>query len=122
MMFIRKVYRQCDVSGCRNKNCYAVSGYREFGNSIIVCEDCIKEILNIVHNADFESKKVVSSADVAAKSVVPEKESVAEPKIIPDTATEAVPEPKAITDTAEPEADKPKAKPKTRVRKAAEKK
>ena len=92
MMFIRKVYRQCDVSGCRNKNCYAVSGYREFGNSIIVCEDCMKEILNIVSNADFESKKVVSSADVAAKSV------------------------------AEPEADKPEAKPKTRGRKAAEKK
>lgn len=115
MMFIRKVYRQCDVSGCRNKNCYAVSGYREFGNSIIVCEDCIKEILNIVHNADFESKKVVSSADVAAKLV-------AEPETIPDTATEAVPEPKAITDTAEPEANKHEAKPKTRGRKAAEKK
>lgn len=117
-MYIRKVSKQCDVSGCRNKNCYAVSGYREFGNSIIVCEDCIKEILNILTNADFESKKVVSSDDVAAKSVAPVAESVAEP----ETVTETNPEPEAIPETAEPEADKPKAKPKARGRKAAEKK
>lgn len=40
--FARKVKRICDIRGCRNTDCYAISKSREAGKSIIICTECLK--------------------------------------------------------------------------------
>lgn len=44
-MYIRKINRICGVKKCSNKQCYHISRSREVGNSVIICEDCLKEAL-----------------------------------------------------------------------------
>lgn len=45
-MCVRKVKRKCYVKGCKNTECFAISRTREFGNTIIVCKDCLEETLS----------------------------------------------------------------------------
>ena len=51
-MYTRKVKRKCGVRGCRNTVSYALSKTREMGNSVIICEDCLKASLDAIEEAE----------------------------------------------------------------------
>lgn len=63
MMYARKVRRKCDVRGCRNIDCFAISKSREPGNSIIICKSCLIEGAEAVEKVGSETvlKKVTAS-------------------------------------------------------------
>lgn len=56
MIKVKKIKRRCMVSGCRNINSYTVTRRNEFGNSIHICEDCIRDILGEAENQGFIEK------------------------------------------------------------------
>lgn len=39
----RKVRLQCQVAGCKNTDCYALTHSRENGHSVVMCLDCMKK-------------------------------------------------------------------------------
>lgn len=63
MMYARKVRRKCDVRGCRNIDCFAISKSREPGNSIIICKSCLGEGIEAVEKVGSEPvvKKAIAS-------------------------------------------------------------
>ena len=51
-MYVKKIRRRCGNRGCRStSNVYAISKTREMGNSIIVCEDCLRDALKTIEEA-----------------------------------------------------------------------
>lgn len=56
-MNIRKVRRKCSVRGCKNTDCFAISKVNEVGNSVIICDSCLKEGLEAVSGYIPEKKK-----------------------------------------------------------------
>lgn len=67
-MNFRKVRRICNVRGCRNTDCYAVSRSRETGYSVIMCADCIKDAFNTLtekENAVYAADKENTAAEQA---------------------------------------------------------
>ena len=64
-MYARTVRRKCGVRGCKNTKSFSISLTREAGNSVIICESCLKEGLNAVHEAN----------DVTKSGIRPEKEA-----------------------------------------------
>lgn len=44
-MYVKRLKRKCDVRGCKNTDVFAISMAREFGNSVIICKDCLKAAL-----------------------------------------------------------------------------
>ena len=48
MITAKKVKRKCNVRGCRHTDSYSISHYREGGNTVIICKDCLKEALNAI--------------------------------------------------------------------------
>lgn len=42
--------RICDMRGCKNKDSYSLTIVNEFGNSIILCEDCMRKIAVLAVN------------------------------------------------------------------------
>lgn len=47
-MYTRKVKRKCNVRGCKNTDCFAVSRTRELGNTVIICRACLERALERV--------------------------------------------------------------------------
>jgi len=45
---IRKIKRMCAVKGCRNREAYTTSRVRDFGNTVIICEECAKGIVEAI--------------------------------------------------------------------------
>ena len=82
-MYIKKIRRKCGNRGCKNtENVYALSKTREMGNSVIICEECMRDALKTI---DESKQPVIEEKTI---EIVPE-----EPKI-----------------EEEPKATKPKAK------------
>ena len=48
MIHFKKVKRKCGVRGCKNTASHHLSRSREFGNSVIICADCLKEALSAI--------------------------------------------------------------------------
>ena len=42
-MKIKKIKRKCEVRGCKNTDTYSLTNTNEFGNSVIICEECLKK-------------------------------------------------------------------------------
>lgn len=57
-MNVKKIRRVCDVRGCKNKDTYTITRRSETGNSIIICEDCLKEALAAVKAMKPKKTKV----------------------------------------------------------------
>lgn len=73
-MVIKKFKRKCDVRGCKNTaNVYILSKYKDIGNSIAICKDCLKEA-----QAMIDAKENVTLSSVA--DVKPEPVEVIEEK------------------------------------------
>lgn len=47
-MNAKKVKRKCGMRGCKNTASYHLSKTREMGNSIIICEDCLRDALETI--------------------------------------------------------------------------
>ncbi len=75
-MYIKKIRRKCGNRGCKNtENVYALSKTREMGNSVIICEECLKDALKTID----EAKKPVAE-EVKAEEPVVEEAKAEDPK------------------------------------------
>lgn len=62
-MYVKKIRRRCGNRGCRStSNVYAISKTREMGNSIIVCEDCLRDALKTIEEANNPIEETVEEA------------------------------------------------------------
>lgn len=52
MMYVRKVRRRCGVRNCKTLDSYAISRTREAGQSVIICEDCLREALKAIEDGN----------------------------------------------------------------------
>lgn len=57
-MNVKRIKRICDVRGCKNTDSFALSKFREMGNSVIICKDCLKDALGSIDNYEEPEKKV----------------------------------------------------------------
>lgn len=89
MMKVKKIKRICGVRGCKNtKNVYALSLRNEMGNSVIMCEDCMKEALKAVESYVEPTKaKKQPELDVTLSSVA---ENEPKPVEVVDAVTEDI--------------------------------
>ncbi len=62
-MFIRQVKRKCNVRGCKNTDCFAISRTREFGNTVIICKTCLGKGLGAVDEIDPMTKSNIPAID-----------------------------------------------------------
>lgn len=67
-MYVKQVKRKCNVRGCKNTDCFAISRTREVGNTIIACKDCLRDALGAVDEIDPRTK---SNIPVANSTAVP---------------------------------------------------
>ena len=92
-MVIKKFRRKCDVRGCKNTaNVYILSKYKDIGNSIAICTDCLNKAKALI-----DEKENVTLSSVTN----PEPEEVIEDKptedidiVAEDTVTEPIVAPK----------------------------
>ena len=77
-MRVKKIKRICGVRGCKNThNVYALSQRNEMGNSVIMCEDCMKDALKAVAEYVEPTKaKKEPEVEVTLSSVAEEPELV----------------------------------------------
>ena len=47
-MNVMRIRRKCSVRGCGNTDCFVISRSRELAGSVIICKDCIKEVLGAI--------------------------------------------------------------------------
>lgn len=52
MITAKKVKRKCNVRGCRHTDSYSISHYREGGNTVIICKDCLKDALAAIEGPE----------------------------------------------------------------------
>lgn len=69
-MYVKRVRRKCSVRACRRTDSFALSKSREFGNSIIVCRDCLEAAL-----------KAIAGMNPAAGTNAPKRELKAVPPL-----------------------------------------
>ena len=69
-MYVKRVRRKCSVRACRRTDSFALSKSREFGNSIIVCRDCLEAAL-----------KAIAGMNPAAGTNAPKRELKAPPPL-----------------------------------------
>lgn len=69
-MYVKRVRRKCSVRACRRTDSFALSKSREFGNSIIVCRDCLEAAL-----------KAIAEMNPAAGTNAPKRELKAPPPL-----------------------------------------
>lgn len=89
-MYVRKINRICGVKKCANKQCYHISRSHEVGNSVIICEDCLREAL-----AEIER---IKQADMPKPEIDVHHDNRAEINII--TSDDVNPNIKPIIDTS----------------------
>ncbi len=76
MIHFKKVKRKCGVRGCRNTESFHLSCRREFGNSVIICRECLAAALKATaseeHTADkqkpVEETGAVEETEVAEET------------------------------------------------------
>ena len=49
-MNVKRIKRICGVRGCKNTESFALSKFREMGNSVIICKECLKNALDSIDN------------------------------------------------------------------------
>lgn len=67
-MFVRQVKRKCNVRGCKNTECFAISQTREVGNTVIICKSCLNSALE---SLDEINPKTKSNIPVIENKAVP---------------------------------------------------
>lgn len=59
-MKVKKIKKKCEVRGCKNTDTFALTNTNEFGNSIIICEECLKRAVKAV--SEYDSSVTVQKA------------------------------------------------------------
>lgn len=111
-MVIKKFRRKCDVRGCKNTaNVYILSKYKDIGNSIAICTDCLNKAKALI-----DAKENVTTSSVA--EVVPEPvEVIEDDKTEEQTVTEdSVTNEEAVISIIEPKTE-PQGKKKSNKKK-----
>lgn len=67
-MYVRQVKRKCNVRGCKNTECFAISQTREVGNTVIICKSCLSSALGSLDEIDPKTK---SNIPVIENKAVP---------------------------------------------------
>lgn len=85
MIKIKKIKRRCMVNGCKNIHTFTVTRRNEFGNSIHICEDCLKDILGEVGKlkaaeASAEIRPLNMAATESAEAAEAKPKAPAKPK------------------------------------------
>lgn len=62
-MFVRQVKRKCNIRGCKNSDCFAISRTREMGNTVILCKACLIEGLEATADIDPKTKSNVPALE-----------------------------------------------------------
>ena len=93
MMYVRRIKRKCNVRGCRNTDSFSISYTREAGNTVIICEKCLKEA---VAEIDKLPKDARSNLNPIAEAITAD----STPKVV-EKAVEEVVEEKKTTKTDE---------------------
>jgi hypothetical protein len=94
-MFVKKFKRKCDVRGCKNTaDVFLISKRREFGNTVAICKDCLKEAQASI-DGYVEEKKVVNT-EPRPLFPHPELTNVTEPSVAHPEPTEVI-----VNDTEE---------------------
>lgn len=76
-MYIKKIRRKCGNRGCKNtENVYALSKTREMGNSVIICEECLRDALKTID----EAKKPVAEVVEVTEEPIAEEPVETKPK------------------------------------------
>lgn len=76
-MYIKKIRRKCGNRGCKNtSDVYALSKTREMGNSVIICEECLRDALKTID----ESKQPIAEPEEPKAPVPEEPKEEAKPK------------------------------------------
>jgi hypothetical protein len=93
-MVIKKFRRKCDVRGCKNTaNVYIISKYKDIGNSIAICTDCLNKAKALI-----DEKENVTLSSVAIKpepvEVIEEKPTEDIDIVTEDAVTEPIVAPK----------------------------
>ena len=47
-MNAKKIKRKCMVKGCKNTDTYTISKVRDFGDTVLICKDCLQEALKAI--------------------------------------------------------------------------
>ena len=47
-MNVRKIKKKCMVKGCRNVDTYTISKIRDYGNSVLICPECLQSALKAI--------------------------------------------------------------------------
>lgn len=68
MIKIKKIKRRCMVNGCKNIHTFTVTRRNEFGNSIHICEDCLRDILGEVGKLKEAETKAAEAAEAKPKA------------------------------------------------------
>ena len=55
-MNVKRIKRICGVRGCKNTESFALSKFREMGNSVIICKECLKNALDSIDNYEEPQK------------------------------------------------------------------
>lgn len=67
-MYVRQVKRKCNVRGCKNTECFAISQAREVGNTVIICKSCLSSALE---SLDEVNPKTKSNIPVIENKAIP---------------------------------------------------
>lgn len=67
-MYVRQVKRKCNVRGCKNTECFAISQTREVGNTVIICKSCLSSALE---SLDEVNPKTKSNIPVLENKAIP---------------------------------------------------
>ena len=49
-MRVKRIKRRCMVNGCRNTASFHITRRNQLGNSIHICEDCLREAVQCIDN------------------------------------------------------------------------
>lgn len=72
-MYIKKIRRKCGNRGCKNTtDVYALSKTREMGNSVIICEECMRDALKTIE----ETKQPIIEEAKAEEPVAEEPKDI----------------------------------------------
>ena len=67
-------HRICDMRGCKNKDTYSLTLSAEFGNSVILCDECMRQIGDFVKTLEAEvEEKAVETKTTKVAEKPPEK-------------------------------------------------
>lgn len=67
-MYVRQVKRKCNVRGCKNTECFAISQTREVGNTVIICKSCLSSALE---SLDEINPKTKSNIPIIENKAIP---------------------------------------------------